>query len=42
MAASGKTGDVITKTMLRDIYKIDARIEHCSQGTPLVIVDGAI
>jgi len=42
MAASGKTGDVITKTMLRNIYKIDARIEHCSQGTPLVIVDGAI
>jgi len=42
MVASGPTSDVITDAMLRDIYKIDARIERCSQGTPMVIVDGAI
>lgn len=42
MAASGATADVITNAMLRDIYKISARIERCSQGTPMVIVDGAI
>ncbi|OWV95498.1 ferrichrome ABC transporter [Rhizobium sp. R72] len=42
MAASGPTSDVITDAMLRDIYKINARIENCSQGTPMVIVDGAI
>ncbi|WP_160006113.1 ABC transporter ATP-binding protein [Rhizobium sp. 18055] len=42
MVASGETNAVITRTMLREIYKIDARIEQCSQGTPLVIVDGAI
>lgn len=42
MAASGATADVITNAMLRDIYKINARIERCSQGTPMVIVDGAI
>jgi iron complex transport system ATP-binding protein len=42
MVASGETNAVITRTMLRKIYKIDARIEQCSQGTPLVIVDGAI
>jgi iron complex transport system ATP-binding protein len=42
MVASGPTPDVITDDMLRDIYKINARIESCSQGTPMVIVDGAI
>jgi iron complex transport system ATP-binding protein len=42
MVASGPTTDVITDAMLRDIYKIDARIERCSLGTPMVIVDGAI
>ncbi|EJK81304.1 ABC transporter ATP-binding protein [Rhizobium sp. AP16] len=42
MAASGATSDVITTGMLRDIYKIDARVETCSRGSPMVIVDGAI
>lgn len=42
MVVSGTTEDVITSEMLRDIYRIDARIEPCSQGRPMVIVDGAI
>lgn len=42
MAASGLTAEVITSTMLRDIYKVDARIESCSRGRPMVIVDGAL
>jgi iron complex transport system ATP-binding protein len=42
MASSGATADVITPTMLRDIYRIDARIESCSRGRPMVIVDGAL
>ncbi len=42
MAASGATSSVVTQEMLRDIYKIDARIEHCSQGKAMVIVDGAL
>ncbi|MBB3609247.1 ABC transporter ATP-binding protein [Rhizobium sp. BK602] len=42
MAASGDTSSVITTEMLRDIYKIDARVETCSRGSPMVIVDGAI
>ena len=42
MAVSGATGDVITAGMLRDIYRIDARIEACSRGRPMVIVDGAL
>ncbi|MFT4181146.1 MAG: ABC transporter ATP-binding protein [Rhizobium sp.] len=42
MAASGDTPSVITTQMLRDIYRIDARVETCSRGSPMVIVDGAI
>lgn len=42
MASSGATADVITPEMLRDIYRIDARIERCSRGRPMVIVDGAL
>jgi iron complex transport system ATP-binding protein len=42
MVVSGSTEAVITPAMLRDIYRIDARIEPCSQGRPMVIVDGAI
>ncbi|MNL76958.1 hypothetical protein D3C87_2030170 [compost metagenome] len=33
---------VITAPMLRDIYQLNARIETCSQGRALVIVDGPI
>lgn len=42
MAVSGPTPEVINPGMLRDIYKIEARIENCSQGRPMVIVDGAL
>ncbi|KNY15095.1 ferrichrome ABC transporter [Shinella sp. SUS2] len=42
MASSGATAEVITPTMLRDIYRVDARIEACSRGRPMVIVDGAL
>ncbi len=42
MASSGATGNVITSDMLREIYRIDARIEACSRGRPMVIVDGAL
>jgi iron complex transport system ATP-binding protein len=40
MAVSGRTADVITPTMLRDIYKVTARIENCSRGQPFILVDG--
>ncbi|KQS82375.1 MULTISPECIES: ABC transporter ATP-binding protein [unclassified Rhizobium] len=42
MASSGATGNVITSDMLREIYRIEARIEACSRGRPMVIVDGAL
>lgn len=42
MIVSGDTSDVINADMLRNIYRIEARIENCSQGRPMVIVDGAL
>lgn len=41
LVANGPTVDVITPAMLSEVYKVDARIETCTQGRPLVIVDGA-
>lgn len=41
LIANGPTLDVITPAMLGEVYKVDARIETCTQGRPLVIVDGA-
>ena len=40
MAVSGQTSAVITPDMLRNIYKVDARIEMCSRGQPFILVDG--
>lgn len=42
LIASGPSREVITPEMLRDVYRVEARIEHCSQGMPLVIVDRAL
>lgn len=40
--ASGPSREVITEGMLRDVYRIDARIERCSMGIGHVIVDGVV
>lgn len=40
--ASGACEDVITAQMLRDVYRIEARVERCSKGARHVIVDGAM
>ena len=37
---SGPCDQVITADMLREVYRIRARIESCSLGTPQVILDG--
>jgi len=42
MVASGRTHKVITTALLREIYRIDARIESCSRGHAMIIVDGAL
>lgn len=39
LAASGRTQDVITPSMLRSVYRVEARVEACSQGRPILIVD---
>ena len=39
LIASGPSREVINAAMLRDVYRVNARIEHCSRGWPLVIVD---
>ena len=36
----GAVGDVITPQLLRDVYRIEARIEACSLGLKQIIVDG--
>ncbi|MCK8782685.1 ABC transporter ATP-binding protein [Rhizobium sp. NTR19] len=40
MLACGNPREVVTADMLRDVYKIHARIEQCSMGHDHVIVDG--
>ncbi len=42
LVASGPTTEVITAELLRSVYRVDARIENCTQGRPLVIVDSAL
>jgi iron complex transport system ATP-binding protein len=39
---SGTCEDVITVDMLREVYRIEARIERCSMGIGHVIVDGIV
>lgn len=40
--ASGLTHEVITADMLRSVYRVEARVEACSMGRPVVIVDGSL
>lgn len=42
MVACGVSGDIITAGMLRDVYRVEARIERCSRDLSHVIVDGNI
>lgn len=42
LRGSGPSEEVITVEMLREVYKIDARIERCSMGIGHVIVDGIV
>lgn len=42
LVASGRSEEVITASMLREIYRVEARIERCSQDRPVVIVDRSL
>ncbi len=39
LRASGRPKDILSPALLREVYGIDARIETCSLGKPLVIAD---
>ncbi|MFW2541038.1 ABC transporter ATP-binding protein [Primorskyibacter sp. 2E107] len=38
--ATGPTLEVLTPKMISQLYGIDSRVEHCSRGCPVMIVDG--
>jgi iron complex transport system ATP-binding protein len=40
MHACGNPRDVVTTEMLREIYRVEARVEKCSMEYDHVIVDG--
>lgn len=40
--ADGLPADVITPASLATVYGVKGRIEHCSQGTPQVLIDGLV
>ncbi|WP_428031776.1 ABC transporter ATP-binding protein [Ancylobacter sp.] len=42
VAADGSPREAITPQMLARVYKVEARVEHCSQGFLQVIVDRAV
>jgi iron complex transport system ATP-binding protein len=39
LVAAGPTSEVITPAMLRDIYRVEARIETCSKGRSHLVID---
>ncbi len=39
LVAAGPSHEVITSAMLRDVYRVDARIEPCTRGEKHVIID---
>ncbi|NVO28657.1 ABC transporter ATP-binding protein [Donghicola sp. C2-DW-16] len=41
VVASGPTLEVLTPSLIRQLYGVDARVEACSRGCPMMIVDGA-
>lgn len=39
VAAAGAADETLTPRLLRDVYGVEARIERCSRGGPLVLAD---
>ncbi|WP_024618303.1 ABC transporter ATP-binding protein [Pseudomonas kilonensis] len=39
---SGPSAEVITESMLRKVYKVEARIERCSRGQPHILIDDIV
>ncbi|MGM0544821.1 MAG: ABC transporter ATP-binding protein [Pseudomonadota bacterium] len=42
LIACGDTAEVITPALLRQVYRVEARIEPCSRGRPQLIVEEAV
>jgi len=42
MVACGPTAEIVTPALLREVWRVDARIEACSRGQPIVVVDGPV
>jgi iron complex transport system ATP-binding protein len=42
LIACGPTTEVVTPELLREVYRVTARIEPCSQGHPQLIVEAAV
>ena len=40
LVACGPSAEIVTPTLLREVYRVEARIEPCSRGIGQVIVDG--
>ncbi len=40
--ASGPTHAVVTADMLKTVYRVEARVEACSRGRPVIIVDDSL
>jgi iron complex transport system ATP-binding protein len=41
IVASGPPTAVLTPALLREVYGVEARLEHCSRGVPFLAVDGS-
>jgi iron complex transport system ATP-binding protein len=41
LIAAGPSGEVITSDLMRDVYRVEARIESCSKGESHIIIDRA-
>ena len=39
---SGPSAEVITESMLRQVYKVEARLERCSRGQPHILIDDIV
>jgi iron complex transport system ATP-binding protein len=42
MVACGPSADIIAADLLRDVYRVNGRIERCSMGSPHVVIDGPL
>ena len=42
LVASGETDQIVTTELLRAVWRVEARLERCSRGMTLVVVDGPL